>query len=102
MWEGGICVLPNTRCSCREWSLGDVNITEERELVEQRRDDLMEYCSVVARWNAHVASVASATPGAASGTNEGAEAGEDGPDFMTYCRYLLSIYDQIEAARGAS
>src|SRR5438552_8655569 len=55
MWEGGICVLPNTRCSCREWSLGDVNITEEREFVEQRRDDLMEYCSIVAQWNAHVA-----------------------------------------------
>jgi len=74
--DGLICVRPDSGCTCRVWSLADVDLAEERALVEQRQANAEEYCQVVAGWNAHVEAA-------------GAEARFD---FLDYCRFLMQAY----------
>jgi Fe-S-cluster containining protein len=82
-----LSVRDGAECTCRDWSLADVDSAEERALIAERQADAEEYCTFVARWNARVLS---------------------GPadvriDFPTYCAHLLAAYDAIAASEeGAS
>jgi Fe-S-cluster containining protein len=75
--NGLVCVRPDTGCTCRDWSLADIDLTEERQLVEQRQTGAEEYCQVVEAWNARVEAA-------------GPEAHFD---FLDYCRFLMQAYD---------
>ncbi len=70
-------------CTCREWSLADIDITEERALLETRRLENEEYVTaVVARWNGVV-------------TSAPADAHFE---FVDYCEFILEAYDRISAS----
>jgi len=78
--SGVLCLRNDGGCTCRAWSLTDVEIAEETALVEERQAGYAEYCAVIARWNALVASA----PPEASFT------------FFDFCQYLLEAYDEID------
>lgn len=83
--NGVVCVSPNHGCTCRRWSLADVDLPTEDALLETRLADAAEYHEVVAHWNARIS-----------------DAGDEGAaDFVTYCTYLLDVYDQIAGHDGA-
>ena len=82
---GVVCILPETGCTCRVWNLSDLEIAEERALLEARQREAEEYCAVVAAWNQRVA----AAPAGA------------GVDFLDYCRYLLDAYDRLAGGGSA-
>ena len=79
MVGGVLCTFEKTGCSCRSWSLADVDLEEEAAGVEAKQQDFVEYSEVVAAWNSYVAS-----------------APEDARfDFFAYCDFVLEIYDRI-------
>jgi len=82
--NGILCVQPNHGCSCRSWSLVDVDMEEEQQLMEQRLSDAEEYHEVVEYWNAQVMDAPD----------------EVQVDFVAFCEYLLQTYDDIEGARA--
>jgi Fe-S-cluster containining protein len=85
--EGGVLALANDgRCTCRTWTLTDVDIAEETALVEARQRDAEEYCALVAGWNASVASAPT----------------EATFSFEDYCAYMLESYDIIADGGAAS
>jgi hypothetical protein len=78
---GVLCLREDAGCSCRRWALADVDVAEETALVELRQAEGEEYCGVVARWNARVATAP-----------EGSVF-----DVASYCAFLLDAYDAIAA-----
>jgi Fe-S-cluster containining protein len=82
--EGVLCLRPDAGCTCRQWSLADVEIAEEWPLIAALQEEGEEYCRVVARWNERVR----AAP-------EDAEFG-----FRDYCAYLLEAYDTLPGIPG--
>jgi Fe-S-cluster containining protein len=83
--DGLVRIDPDTGCTCRKWSLSDVDIDEEKSRVEQRLRDYNEYCAVVQHWNQQAATeLADAPPGM-------------GFDFYDYLDFLLEAYDEISA-----
>ncbi len=74
-----------TTCTCRDWSLVDVDLDEERALVEARQADAREYWALLERWNAQVLA---SVPGTRF-------------TFGEFASFLLDHYDQIEAATTA-
>jgi hypothetical protein len=68
-------------CSCREWSLADVDQRIEKELLLQELRDRRAYADVVASWNAFVAS-------------DECEQFE----YADFCRYMLDAYAQLADA----
>jgi Fe-S-cluster containining protein len=81
LFGGVLCVRNDGGCTCRVWSLLDVDQADERALVERREVEADEYRAVVADWNDQVAT---APP-------------EARIDFVSYCVYLLEVYDRIAA-----
>lgn len=79
--EGVVCVRPDHGCVCREWSLADVDIEQEMEILGERQEDAEVYCQVVANWNARVMTSPE----------------DDVFDFTEFCAYLVSAYDSIHA-----
>ncbi len=77
--DGVLSVQDGADCTCRDWSLTDVDIEEERTLIAERQADSEEYCAIVARWNAQVSA---APPDVAF-------------DFPTYCDHILAVYDAL-------
>jgi Fe-S-cluster containining protein len=75
----GIVRLDAEGCTCRSWSLADVDIAGERALVAERQAEAEEYCRVVAAWNAGLP----------------ADPAEGSVDFGAYCEYLLTTYDSV-------
>jgi hypothetical protein len=82
--DGVLCMRPDSGCTCREWSLADVEIGEEWERIATRQREGGEYFEVVARWNERVA----AAPDAA------------GFSFPDFCTYLLETYDAAPEAEA--
>jgi hypothetical protein len=85
MAEGVLTIGAETGCTCREWSLMDVDLATEAALIGERQRDAEEYCAVVAAWNARVL----AAPADARF------------DFREWCDYLLAAYDDIAARQEA-
>lgn len=78
----GVLAIPYaTGCTCRAWSLADVNLQEEAAFVEERERDLSEYYSLVAEWNSMVMSAPQ----------------EAEISLFDYCNFLLRAYDEMEA-----
>jgi Fe-S-cluster containining protein len=75
--EGVVGVQANHGCSCRAWSLADIDTSTERPLLEQRLAESEAYCAAVARWNVEVAALPE----------------EEARHFPEYCEYLLEVYD---------
>lgn len=82
---GVVCLPDDTPCACRAWTLADVDIAEERALVEASQADLEEYRGVVAHWNDRLADA----PVEARFT------------FFDFCLYVVKAYDEL-AARSAA
>lgn len=83
---GGVLRLrADAGCTCRAWTLADVDIAEEITLVKAREAAGNEYAAVVARWNARF----TGAPAAAC-------------TFQDYCAYLLAEYDQLADAAGGA
>jgi Fe-S-cluster containining protein len=80
--DGVLCVRNDGGCTCRTWTLADVDLIEETRRVEARQAEAVEYHRVVAIWNARVE----------------AEAPPEGCDFAAYCAYLLDAYDALDCA----
>jgi Fe-S-cluster containining protein len=80
--HGVVCLNP-AGCRCRSWNLADVDIEEERMLVEVRLRENDEYVdTVVSRWNTVVE-----------------DAGPDARfDFVQFCEFLLRTYDECATA----
>ena len=79
--QGGVLCLNPIGCTCHEWNLSDVDVAQERALVETRQQDGAEYAAIVARWNARVAA-----------------ASDDARfDLPAYCAFLLGAYDALAA-----
>ena len=84
MSEGILHIEADTGCTCRKWTLTDLDIEEEKPKVEQRQREYNEYCAINQRWNQYaVVELASAPPDSAF-------------DFQDYCNYLLDAYDELE------
>jgi Fe-S-cluster containining protein len=83
---GVLCMRNDLGCTCRVWTMVDVEVAEARAAVLQRDVEMQEYRSVVARWNARVAL---AVPGQES-------------DFLAYCDFLIDAYDEIAAHERAA
>jgi Fe-S-cluster containining protein len=79
--EGLVRVQAGHGCTCRSWSLADVDTAAERQLLEARVRESEAYCDVVRAWNASV------------------HGGDPGIDFsfVQYCEYLLATYDRMAA-----
>ena len=78
MMDGVVRVSNDAGCTCRVWTLADVDLAEEAALVTQRQTEALEYHEVVARWNA---SVAESAP-------------ERTFDFFDYCDFVMAAYEQ--------
>lgn len=77
--DGVLCLRPDAGCTCRTWTLADVDIAAEVAAVERREAAGEEFCAIVERWNARVASA----PASEAFT------------FPDYCTYLLEAYDRL-------
>jgi hypothetical protein len=77
--DGVLCLRDNAGCTCRSWTLADVDIAEETARVEARQAEAVEYHQIVARWNAMV----EAAPVDAR------------IDFVAYCEFLRQTYDAL-------
>ena len=75
--NGVLCVRAETGCACRRWTLADVDLAEERPIVEARQAEYAEYVQVLASWNARVSTAAA------------------GATFFDFCAYLLDAYDRL-------
>lgn len=81
MISGVMCVRNDGGCTCRIWSLADVNLDEELDLVMTRRADYEEYCSLVAHWNSEVI-----------------EQNNLIYTFVDFCDFMLNAYDRVDEA----
>ncbi len=81
MADGVLHLQANIACSCRTWTLTDVDLAEETTVVTERQADSEEYCRVVADWNEYMA----AQPEGTTTT------------FADYCAYVLERYDELAA-----
>jgi Fe-S-cluster containining protein len=80
---GVLCVHNEGGCTCRRWSLADVDIDEESALLARQQADYEEYCGVVAEWNRMVAGA----PDDAAFT------------FFDFCNFLMEAYDTMEGGK---
>jgi Fe-S-cluster containining protein len=73
--EGALCV-DSAACSCRRWSLLDVDAAAERIQLNQMLAETAAYAALVARWNRGL---------------------REARSYREYCDYLLRTYDAAEA-----
>lgn len=79
--SGVICIRNDGGCTCRTWTLQDIEIEDEMALVKSRTAEYHEYCDKVAVWNDMVLA-----------------AGETIHTFVEFCDFLVRTYDpHIEA-----
>jgi hypothetical protein len=69
-------------CSCRQWTLADVDRDAEKELLLQEARDRATYRRVIENWNGFVSR----------------ESGEEALEYADFCRYLLDAYAQLADA----
>jgi hypothetical protein len=81
MTAGVLCVADGGACTCRAWSLADVDPEHECELIARDTAAKVFYFKAIAEWNSFVERAAE-------------EPGFSYPDF---CRYLLDLYAQRAA-----
>jgi len=73
-----VCLKNDGGCTCRRWTLADVDIDEERNALLAEAREREEYTNVVRDWNGFV---------------QTAPQGETF-DYADFCRYLLDAYTQ--------
>lgn len=81
MVSGVLCLRNDGGCTCRVWSLSDVDITEETERVQTRVTEFHEYCRVVQDWNRRVMS---APPDVTY-------------DYYEFCDFVLQTYAALDS-----
>jgi Fe-S-cluster containining protein len=86
LFGGVLCARNDGGCTCRRWSLLDLDVAEETELVVRREEEAAEYRRLVAEWNRLVAE---APPEARF-------------DFLAFCRFVLEAYDALAAAEASA
>jgi len=83
--DGVVCIRPDHGCTCREWTLTDVDLSEEMDILDERQAGAEAYCQLVASWNARILS----------------SPDDVDHDFTSFCAYLMAAYDEIEQAGAA-
>jgi hypothetical protein len=78
---GALRVGDDLPCTCRCWSLADLDRAHASALLRQEQQERRQYHAIIQAWNARVG------------------AGEAGDTFPDFCSYLLDAYTQ-PAARG--
>jgi Fe-S-cluster containining protein len=63
-------------CTCRDWSLDDIDVESDRALLLAESHARAEYAGLVRNWNAHVAAATVSEPFA----------------YQDFCRFLLDQY----------
>ncbi len=74
MLVDGLLQVESGACTCRRWTLADVEQEQEESLLAQMLDEATEYSDVVAGWNAQL------------------EAGKPARTFTDFCKYILGEY----------
>jgi Fe-S-cluster containining protein len=77
---GVLCMRNDLGCTCRTWTMVDVDVAEARAAVLRREEEAEEYRAVVAQWNERCG-VALA---------QGREV-----DFFEFCDFLIDSYDAL-------
>jgi Fe-S-cluster containining protein len=85
LFGGVLCTRNDGGCTCRTWSVLDVDVAEEAELVVRREEEAAEYRGLVAEWNRLVSE---AEPGATA-------------DFFDFCRFVVEAYDALAASEAS-
>jgi hypothetical protein len=83
--DGIVSVQPSPGCTCRPWSLADLDTAAERPGLEAGEADGERYGEVVSRWNEAVEREGAGRP----------------RRFDEYCDYVLDAYDLMEAGAAA-
>ena len=78
--DGEVRVRSDVLCTCRDWSLADVDLREQRRLLEQEIEEQHVHAGMVAAWNAFARQLPEDEPAA----------------FEDFCRYLLDMHRQLE------
>ena len=78
---GVLCMRNDLGCTCRTWTMVDVDVAEARAAVLQRDAEVEEYRSVVAEWNRRCAAALAL----------GREV-----DFFEFCEFLIDTYDEMD------
>jgi Fe-S-cluster containining protein len=82
---GVLCMANDLGCTCRTWTMVDVEVDEARAAVLRREAEAAEYRSLVAEWNRRIAL---GRPGQET-------------DFFAYCDFLIDAYDALAVREGA-
>jgi Fe-S-cluster containining protein len=78
---GMVSVMPDTGCVCRDWTLAEVDVEEEKAGLKARFDEYVEYSSLVETWNRGVMDLPD----------------DDTVDFYQYCEFVMRSYSRAES-----
>lgn len=78
----GLLRVESTACTCRRWSVNDVDEERETSLLTQMLGEASEYGEIIARWN------------------QGLQSGSDSATYREFCSYVLDEYQRRAIAAG--
>ena len=79
MMDGRVYVRNDGGCRCRTWSLSEVDVHRESQLLAREQKAQETYCRVIANWNEFAVRYPS----------------DSALDYRDFCRFLLDIYTQL-------
>lgn len=82
MLDDEVQVRNDGGCTCREWSIADIDDDRERRLLVNEQDERDTYCRVIANWNAFAVGHSADSP----------------LDYRDFCRFLLDIYTELSSS----
>jgi len=84
MVDGRVYVRNDGGCSCRTWSLAEIDVQRESDLLASEQKAQETYCRVIANWNQFAVRYPS----------------DSALDYRDFCRFLLDIYTELSRAQG--
>lgn len=85
MLDNQVHVRNDGGCTCRQWSMADIDVNRERRLLDEEQEQRATYCRVIANWNAFAVGHSADSP----------------LDYRDFCRFLLDIYTELSSAASA-
>lgn len=80
----GLLRVESTTCSCRRWTVSDVDEGRERSLLTQMLEEAAEYSEIIARWN------------------KGLQTSADSATYREFCTYVIDEYQRRDVALAES
>jgi hypothetical protein len=77
--DGAVAIREDLGCTCRAWSLSDMDQGSTRTVLESLKSDEEVYARILDRWNRH----------------QGAGPEGHSGGFLEFCQYLLAAYDPM-------